>query len=156
MTRRTVIGTIGGALAAMTVDAQTKRQYYEIRRYQLRNGVTNAMPTSKPAGLEGPFGAFNPVVGEGSPFLTMLFTYSSFADAEKIDAKLGTYKGFIRYERTILRAFEAMPELKLPPKQLLNVHPSLFNPLLKCHIIYASTLITLGYLLDIISTRMVR
>ncbi len=117
MTRRTVIGTIGGALAAMTVDAQTKRQYYEIRRYQLRNGVTNAMPTSKPAGLEGPFGAFNPVVGEGSPFLTMLFTYSSFADAEKIDAKLGTYKGFIRYERTILRAFEAMPELKLPPKR---------------------------------------
>ncbi len=109
-------------MAALAVDAQTKRQYYELRRYQLRNSVGpalpgKAMPSAKPTGLDGPFGAFNPVIGEGGPFLTLLFTYSSFAEAERIDDKLGAYKGFVRYDRTILRAFEAMPELKLPPKR---------------------------------------
>jgi len=101
----------------MAANAQTKRQYYELRRYQLRNGIASVMPSSKPAGLTGPFGAFSPVIAEGSPFLTMLFTYDSFAEAENIDQKLAAYKGFVRYERTILRSFEAMPELKLPPKR---------------------------------------
>jgi hypothetical protein len=104
-------------MATMSAEAQTKRQYYELRRYQLRNGMPSSMPTARPAGIEGTFGAFTAFVGEGGPFLTLLLTYNSFAEAERIDEKLGAYKGFVRYERTILRAFEGIPELRMPPKR---------------------------------------
>jgi hypothetical protein len=90
-------------------------QYYELRYYQLRNGVPNRMPSAKPAGLSGPFGAFTSFIGEGSPFMILLLTYSSFGEAEHIDAKLADVTGYTRYERTMLRAFTGLPELKLPP-----------------------------------------
>ena len=94
-------------------------QYYELRTYQLRNGVSARMPSARPAGLppavKAPFGAFTSFIAENSPFMTMLFTYASFSEAERLDEKLPDITGYIRYERTILRAFASMPELKLPP-----------------------------------------
>ncbi len=91
-------------------------QYYELRTYQLRNGVPGKMPSGKPAGYAGTFGAFTSFIAENSPFMTLLLTYNSFAEAEKVDEKLADVTGYIRYERTILRAFSGMPELKLPPR----------------------------------------
>jgi hypothetical protein len=73
------------------------------------------MPSAKPTGLTGPFGVFNAFIAENSPFMVMLLTYSSFAEAEHIDDKLPASTGYGRYERTILRAFSGTPELKLPP-----------------------------------------
>jgi len=91
-------------------------QYYELRTYQLRNGVPAKMPSAKPGGLTLPFGAFTSFIAEGSPFMTLLLTFNSFAETERVDEKLADVTGYIRYERTILRAFSGMPELKLPPK----------------------------------------
>ena len=90
------------------------RQYYELRYYQLRNGVAGRLPTSKPAGLTGPFGAFTAFIAESGPFMILLLTYSSLGEAEHIDEKLADVTGYIRYERTLLRAFAGMPELKIP------------------------------------------
>ena len=118
MDRRKAIGRIAGvsaaAASALPAAPASERQYYELRYFQLRNGVQNTMPTAKPAGL-GTFGAFNPFIGENSPFLLLLLTYSSFAEAEHIDERLGAWAGYIRYERTLLRAFAGKPRLTLPP-----------------------------------------
>jgi hypothetical protein len=114
MNRRKALTSIA-ASPLLAADNPAKPQYYELRYYQLRNGVPSTMPTAKPAGLTGRFGAFNALIAENSPFMVMLFTYSSFAEAEHIDDKLPASAGYIRYERTILRAFSGMPELKMPP-----------------------------------------
>jgi hypothetical protein len=118
MDRRKAIGRIAGvsaaAASALPAAPASERQYYELRYFQLRNGVQNTMPTARPAGL-GTFGAFNPFIGENSPFLLLLLTYSSFAEAEHIDERLGAWAGYIRYERTLLRAFAGKPRLTLPP-----------------------------------------
>jgi hypothetical protein len=111
MNRRKAITSIA-ATPLLAAENQAKPQYYELRYYQLRNGVANTMPSAKPAGLKGPFGAFNSFIAENSPFLLELFTYSSFAEAE---ANLDTATGYVRYERTILKAFAGHPELKMPP-----------------------------------------
>lgn len=118
MNRRQAISQLAQTTAAaplMAAGTSTVRQYYELRTYQLRNGLQSSLPASKPAGLTMPFGAFNAVFGEGTPFLTLLFTYSSFAEAESIDEKFKPPTGYVRYQRTLLRAFAGMPELKLPP-----------------------------------------
>lgn len=73
------------------------------------------MLKAKPSGLTGHFGAFTSFVADHGPFLVMLLTYASFAEAEQIDHKLPAMAGYVRYERTILRAFAGLPELKLPP-----------------------------------------
>jgi hypothetical protein len=85
--------------------------YYELRYYQLRNGYSkNALP-AKPAGLK--LGAFNPVIGSDTPYLLMLLTYSSFAEAERAPDFDFDY---VRYERTLLRAFPGRPRLQIPPE----------------------------------------
>jgi hypothetical protein len=110
MNRRKALSSIAASplLAADTA----KPQYYELRYYQPRNGVANTMPSAKPAGLKGPFGAFSAFIAENSPFLLELFTYSSFAEAE---SNADSASGYVRYERTILKAFSGHPELTLPP-----------------------------------------
>ena len=114
MNRRKALTSLA-ASPLLAADNPVNPQYYELRSYQLRNGVSNTMPTAKPAGLTGHFGAFNAFIAENSPFMTLLMSYSSFAEAEHIDDKLPASAGYMRYERTILRAFTGMPELKLPP-----------------------------------------
>ena len=121
MNRRKALTSMA-ASPLLAADNPAKSQYYELRYYQLRNGVPNTMPTAKPAGLTGRFGAFTAFISENSPFLLMLFTYSSFAEAEHIDDKLPAAAGYIRYERTILRAFPGLPELKMPPALARRAH----------------------------------
>lgn len=117
MNRRKALESLtaaSGAVPLMAADP-APRQYYELRYYQLRNGVPNTMPSARPAGVKGTFGAFTQLVGESSPFLLTLFTYSSFAEAERVDEQLPAMSGYVRYNRVILRAFPGMPALKLPP-----------------------------------------
>jgi hypothetical protein len=111
MNRRKAIGALATS-PLLAAENSSKRQYYELRYYQLRNGYsTKPLPSKKPAGL-GTIGAFHPVIAENSPFLVMLIPHPSFADAEQSAAFDPDY---VRYERTLLRAFTGMPELKLPP-----------------------------------------
>ena len=118
----------------------SKRQYYELRYFQMRNGTQpqrandffgkHLMPAAKRVGM-GPVGVFNPVFGENSPFLLALLTYPSFADAEHSLDKLmadsdfaaaivewhkPAEPGYTRYENTLLRAFEGHPQLTPPPE----------------------------------------
>ena len=114
MNRRKAISTMA-ASPLLAAENPSTPQYYELRRYQLRNGIANTMLKAKPAGLTGHFGAFSSFVADDGPFLVMLLTYASFAEAEQIDHMLPAMAGYTRYERTILRAFAELPELKLPP-----------------------------------------
>jgi hypothetical protein len=144
MNRRDAIGVLAGSpLLAAAADG-VKPQYYELRKIQLRNGTqpqrTNDffakhfMPAAKKAGL-GPVGVFAPNLpgfglGDRSPYLLFLLTYSSFAAAENTWNKLVTdpslaaaynewhkplEPGFVRSESSLLVAFNAHPQLRVPP-----------------------------------------
>lgn len=87
-------------------------QYYDLRRYQLRNGTSKRIAPVRPAGAKV-FGAFNPLIGEGAPFVLVVQACATFAEAEQTqDLDLD----HVGYERTLLRSFAGMPDLKIPPK----------------------------------------
>ncbi len=108
------MGKIAKATAAAPLlsAAEPAPEYYELRYYQLRNGYSKKLLPAKPAGLKQ-LGAFNPVIGESSPFVLMLMTYSSLVEAEHAPDFDFDY---VRYERTLLRAFTGHPKLRLPPE----------------------------------------
>jgi hypothetical protein len=111
MNRRKAIGTIAAASPLLAAESPARRQYFELRYYQLRNGYSKQTLPAKPAGM-GHIGVFSPVIAEQSPFVLMLIPHQSFADAENApDFNLD----YVRYERTLLRAFSGMPQLKPPP-----------------------------------------
>jgi hypothetical protein len=117
MNRRKALGAFA-ASSLLVAQTPAKQRYYELRSYQLRNGFSkNSGPATKIAGA-GTVGLFNPVFGENTPYLLMLLTYSSLDEAEHIDEKLRVDSGidYVRYERTLLRAFSGMPQLQLPPE----------------------------------------
>ncbi len=87
-------------------------QYYELRRYQLRNGYSKTMLPAKPAGIASPTGVFNPVISENTPYVLILLTHASLAEAEHAPDFEFDY---VRYDRTLLRAFSGTPKLRLPP-----------------------------------------
>jgi hypothetical protein len=114
MNRRDAVGKIvlaSGAAPLLAEPPAGARDYYELRYYQLRNGYSKKTLPAKPEGVK--IGAFNPVIGEGSPYLLMLLTYSSLAEAEHAPEFDFDY---VRYERTILRAFAGHPRLEAPPE----------------------------------------
>jgi hypothetical protein len=133
------LGLAGSSPLFAAGQSGVARQYYELRRYQLRNGSQperakqffeqHLIPASKRTGA-GSIGLFNALISDRGPFWLMLITYHSFADAEHFDEKLLADSdfakaaeqwhqprdpGFVRYENTLLRAFEGMPQLKTPP-----------------------------------------
>ena len=113
MDRRKAIGGIAAASALnplLAVDSP-KPQYYELRTYQLRNGFSKRALPAKPAGV-GPVGVFTPVIGENTPSVVVLLTHESFADVERAPDFDFDY---VRYDRTILRAFPGRPRLQTPP-----------------------------------------
>jgi len=78
----------------------------------------------------GPVGFFSPVIGERSPYILSLATYPSFASIETIHAAFAADQEFskgwdaynnisdpayVRMESTLLRAFDGMPALEVPP-----------------------------------------
>ncbi len=127
----------GGASAAETA----KPQYFELQTFFLRNGpqpqrVSDFFehvyaPALAKLGLP-PFGFFQPVIGEGSPYWLVLLTLPSLDWLETLPARLAAdaeyQKGaelflagdapYVRREITLLKAFDGMPKLVLPtPKQ---------------------------------------
>lgn len=114
MNRRKALGHLGAVSVAsplLTAETPAKRQYYELRYYQLRNGYSKRTLPARPKG-PGPVGVFNPVIGENMPYVLVLMPHSSFADAENSPDLDFDY---VRYDKTLLRAFTGMPELKNPP-----------------------------------------
>ncbi len=138
MNRRKAIEALAGAPLLAAAADEVRPQYYELRKIELRNGTQpqrandffskHFMPAAKRAGL-GPVGVFSPVIGEGTPYLTVLIPHASFADAEHTwdklmaDPEFGPAleewhkpmdPGYVRSETTLLRAMAGQPQLKLP------------------------------------------
>jgi hypothetical protein len=141
MNRRKAITTLAASPLLAAAAAAVRPQYYELRKFELRNGTqpqrTNDflaqhfMPAAKRAGL-GPIGVFSSINfgSESSPFLLLLLTYSSFADVENtwsriisdsaLASALGQWHkpmdpGYARSENMVLRAFAGHPQLRIPP-----------------------------------------
>lgn len=114
-------------------------QFFELRYYQMRNGSQTArsadflsrhfLPAAGRAGI-GPLGFFGAVIAEGSPFILALISYPSAAAFADSLARLASDKDFqrgfdeynsmtelsyIRMENSLLRAFDCMPALAVPP-----------------------------------------
>ena len=111
----------------------------ELRYIRMRNGSQTQrtsdflnrhyLPAARRAAA-GPTGCFSAVIGEQSPFVLVLASYPSFAafgDAlEKIAADKDFRSGFdeynsmaelsyMRIENALLRGFESMPQVVVPP-----------------------------------------
>jgi hypothetical protein len=139
MNRRKFITTAAASPLLAPAAASGKNQYYELRYFYQRNGSQpernneffgkSFIPAAKRLGI-GPVGFFNPVIGEQSPYLMMLIAYSSIGEVETLLGRLMTdaefQKGFEKYHRprdpgytrsenTLLKAFDVMPTLTLPP-----------------------------------------
>jgi hypothetical protein len=139
--RRFVTTTAAAGLAssAAAADNPAKSSIYELRFFYMRNGTeverTTAylrdawLPAAKRAAI-GPVGFFSPVIGGRAPFILALASYNGFAAIESAHAKFAAdreyQKGwdayntmgdpaYIRIESTLLRAFEGIPTIEVPP-----------------------------------------
>jgi hypothetical protein len=129
------------AAALVGAAAGNKKALFELMQIKLRNGPDNQrqraveffktfVPLAKRAGM-GPIGVFSSSIGEGSPYLLVLYTFPGFAEIEAIEAKLAGdaeiakagaawYAGGRPYERvenSLLRAFDSMPSVEIPPSK---------------------------------------
>jgi len=119
------------------------REFYELRRYQFRNGpmvkrfedyVTNAaVPAMGRMGV-GPIGVFTPNGGPDTPAAYVLIPFKSLADfatmgerlkadaeyqkagADYINAPAGD-PPYIRYESSLMVAFSGVPKLEVPAQK---------------------------------------
>jgi hypothetical protein len=140
MNRRVFMSASAGAGAGLVsaADQPNRPQYYELQRFQMKNGPqaqkTNDffqhfyLPAVKKLGMP-PVGFFNAVIGEEAPFLLMLVSHPDIASVESLNDKLNAdseyRKGFAAYlggelpynrrEVSLLKAFESMPTLQVPP-----------------------------------------
>jgi NIPSNAP len=134
----------GGSAQAASADAgsgSAGREYYELRRYELRSGPQVKLandyfrdafiPAANRLGIS-PVGAFNVAVGARSPSLYVLLPSTSLetlvglrtrlaADAEYtahaapfLEAP-GTTPAYVRMESSLMIAFEGRPKLQAPP-----------------------------------------
>jgi len=126
--------TAAGSSAA----APAKPQYFQMHWFHMRNGTQPQRandffgkvyaPALAKLGLP-PFGFFQPVIGEQSPFWLVLVTHPSLDSIETVNDRLqadSAYRkgaadylsGELPYERreiSVLRAFHGMPALVPPP-----------------------------------------
>jgi hypothetical protein len=130
-------------LAAEAPLQEGGREYYELRRYHLLYGAKQqqmhdflenaAIPALERQGI-GPVGVFSPVYGPSSSTLLVLLPHRSLesvttlrqrladdaeyqrAGAAVLDAPMSD-PAYVRYESTLLRAFEKMPRLEVPARQ---------------------------------------
>jgi hypothetical protein len=127
-----------GASLLAGAESPSKNQYYELHHFQMKTGtqlqrandffgkhyVTAASKLGMP-----PVGFFNPVIGEESPYLLMLVSHPTLESVETLNKRLGEdteyRKGFEAYlageppytrrEVSLLKAFDTMPVLQVPP-----------------------------------------
>ncbi|HTT63495.1 MAG TPA: NIPSNAP family protein [Bryobacteraceae bacterium] len=140
MQRRQFIGAAASSgLAAVPLAAAEHNAFIELRYYYMRNGrqtqrtadFLNKYFLPAAARLKiGPLGFFGAVIAQHSPFVLALISYPSaaaFADSmERLAADKEFQRGFdeynsmtelsyIRMENSLLRAFDCMPSVALPP-----------------------------------------
>lgn len=129
------------AVAAGRAAAPAKKCLLELRLIRLRNGPDNQrqratdflkayLPAAHRAGIS-PVGVFSSSIAEGSPFLLVLKSYPGWAEVEACLAKVDAdpeyrkavdawYAGglpYVRQEVSLLRAFDAMPAVAVPPAE---------------------------------------
>jgi len=134
-----MLAALAGTAAAGASGAElAKPQYFELQTFFLRNGgqpqrVSDFFehvyaPALAKLGLP-PFGFFQPVIGEGSPYWLAILTLPTLDALETVPARLAAdaeyQKGadsflagdvpYARREITLLRAFDGMPNLVPPP-----------------------------------------
>jgi hypothetical protein len=144
---------VAPAVAATTDDpAPAGREYYELRKYQLRRGPQQQridayfrdanIPALNRLGIK-PVGVFNTSIGPGSPTLYVLAPHPSTesavtihdriaADTEYLQAGAAfinatpTEPAYLRVESFLFAAFAGMPKLELPPGTAEN-KPRIFE-----------------------------
>jgi hypothetical protein len=137
-----MLSTAAGATfmgSGMAAAANTKKAIFELRYFRLRNGSQvqrtqeflgkQFLPAAQRAGI-GPMGFFSNVIGYESPTITCLLSFPSFeamgASLEKMDAdkefaaafeqyNSGSELSYIRMESELLRGFDTMPAVEVPP-----------------------------------------
>ena len=140
MHRRQFVTTAASAgLAAGPLAAAPQNAFYELRYYHMRNGSQtqrtadflskHLLPAATRLGI-GPLGFFGAVIAEGSPFILSLASYPSAAAFVESMARLASDKEFqqgfdeynsmtelsyIRMENSLLRAFDSVPSMAIPP-----------------------------------------
>jgi hypothetical protein len=137
MNRRHLI-TGAAALSVPAPGAAAKPAIFELRYFRMRNGSQvqrtsdffskHYLPAARRVGI-GQLGFFNALIAEQSPFLLSLASYPSISAMETAMEKLAAdgefQKGFaeynsgepsyVRMESSILRAFESIPDVEVPP-----------------------------------------
>ncbi len=142
MTRRLFVpAAAGGLVLGARAATPPSRATIEISYYKLRNSPDNQrqrltqflehtyVPALKKAGI-GPVGVFASSVAPDSPFLMLVIQHASMAGFEQGRDKLAGDVDFAkalesfnaqpglsyeRGERMLLRAFEGMPQMEVPP-----------------------------------------
>ena len=145
MNRRNVLKTgvaaslLGAADMTGKAMAESANHYYELRCYELRNDLQPArlneffqqhfVPMAKRQGI-GPYGFFNVVSGQISPSVMVVIDYKSLAELQAAQERVANDKEFVkawqafdaagelpyvRYEKTLLKAFDKHPQIELPP-----------------------------------------
>ncbi len=143
MNRRDFIAASGAAglapLSALTSEAsqaQTARQFIELRTYQMHIGPGQerlhafmreaAIPAFNEIGVS-PVGAFTVTYGHNTPTLYVLLPHPSLEDflssrerllaqeaySEAVSTSMGA-TNYIRYDSELLHAFEGMPQVETP------------------------------------------
>lgn len=135
-----------GGTSAQSTSGETGREYYQLRRYELRNGpqvkLANGffqdafIPAANRLGLK-PVGVFTVAVGAQSPCLYVLLPSASLDILAQIDARLAsdadytkagaaflqapaTNPAYTRMESKLMVAFEGWPKLQVPPATAEN------------------------------------
>lgn len=144
---RSIAATTAATTAGMLGNAQTPagpaREFYQLRRYQLRSGPQLALansffadaliPALTKMGM-GPVGAFQLTIGPETPAYYVLIPASSAAALAELDLALGRDQeflkaaspfwnataaapAFVRVESWLLAAFEGWPRLTPPAEK---------------------------------------
>lgn len=140
MTRRRLVTTAAVAPLAASAATTPKNQVYELRKYHLRNTPDNqrqrttqymekaVMPAFRRAGVSQ-VGFFSSMIAPDTPFLLSVYAHASLSAYEEAHARVGADAEFVklqtafflqpglnfmRYETSILRAFDGMPTMEIP------------------------------------------
>ena len=121
--------------------AESKKATIELRQFQLRNTVEGMgpraiehlsksyLPALRRAG-SGPVGLFSSLISPESPYVMVLSSYPTLAAWEEAHDKLSKDKqfekerdayrasgqGYLRMETTLLRGFDTVPDIVVPPR----------------------------------------
>lgn len=127
-------GLAGSSAAAATPNAFLELRYYHMRTGSQTGRTANFLskyflPAAQRLGI-GPVGFFEAAIAEGSPFILALVSYPSAvafaASAARMAADKEFQQGFdeynsmtelsyIRMDNSLLRAFDTMPSVAVPP-----------------------------------------